>query len=113
MLTKCPCCNISWQSPNRIIDDLREYYTYKDYTEEQLIEAAASYGDTEETPKYFSKDVLLCEDTNIYDGALYYKCLKCNTDIGRFSHKIINKEYTHQDENNYRLRSGEWISNNG
>lgn len=106
MLTECPACKISWQSENRILDDLCCHPAYRHYTEEQLIEAAASYGDTEETPRHFSKNVLLCEDPNIYDGALYYKCLECDTDVGRFSHKIINEEYTHEDENKFRRE--EW-----
>ncbi len=102
MLTKCPCCNISWQSPNRIIDDLRVHSSYSHYTEEQLIEAAASYGDTEETPRHFGENVVMIEDRDIYDGALLYKCLDCGVYTGRFSGKMINSEYTPQDENNYR-----------
>lgn len=102
MLTNCPCCNIPWQSPNRIIDDLRIHPSYGHYTEEQLIEAAASYGDTEETPKYFGQNVVLCEDPWIYDGALYYRCQSCGCNVGRFSGKIIDNEYTPEDENNYR-----------
>ena len=102
MLTKCPCCNTSWQSENRIIDDLREYPTYRDYTEQQLIDAAASHGDTEETPKYFGKNVLLCEDPCVYDGALWYQCQNCGCSVGRFSGKIIDDTYTYEDENAYR-----------
>ena len=88
----CPECSANWDGG----DILEELVRRKDageepfinYSDEELIEYAGSYGWTPETPKRFGNLIgmeLSMDDPEHYDGVSYHACPECGVAWCRWS----------------------------
>ena len=91
-MKNCPKCNIAWEEEKTIYD----HFLSTGKNEEEAREAAASYGDTKETPKHFGKNCVGIE-TEEYDGVSYWKCTSCNAVFDRWTMKETDKKFDFQE----------------
>ena len=86
-LTECPVCKESWDDGD-IRDQLKASGRYDNRTDEELTNAAKSYGWTPENPQRFSK-LIGIEVMGKYDGISYWKCPHCSTFWDRWTDEIV------------------------
>jgi len=80
--TRCPKCDVTWQETQSI------YQTFLGRFNNDPIKARESsemYGCTEESPKYFGKNVTGIEVQGKYDGVSFWKCIPCATVFDRWT----------------------------
>ena len=87
--TTCPKCGGNWDGGD-IYEKLKSHELYKNYTEEQLLDAASSYGWTPKHRIHFSLLIgieLPWNHPQHYDGISYWQCPHCNETWNRFTMK--------------------------
>ena len=110
--TECPKCHSNWNDGD-IYEKLRSNILYKDWTDEEVIKGANSYGWTKEKPIQFKRQIgieLPYNDQRHYDGVSYWQCPDCKTTWDAFTGeeekivdvtnlpKIDNEDYEHGGE---------------
>lgn len=92
---ECPVCNITWEG-DEIPDGLMKANPQAYDTRDKAEEAARSYGWTSENKAKFSANVIAVEyaydDPDHYDGISEWRCLVCESRIGRWSGKVLGEE---------------------
>ena len=83
---ECPTCKIPWEEEETIY----EHFLHKTGQSSKARAIAEMYGDTEENPQHFGKNVMgIYDDKN--DRVSHWMCTNCESLFDRFTMEKINK----------------------